>query len=111
MIVCHLKNGDLFTCDIGAHRGRLYRFDRNTYRDGTREIEYSWAYEVAEIIDGEWTIKSPQLSNWNHCCDVKMAALIVAPEIKVDHMRKLAQTGDLNSDFARDTLDSIIRYR
>lgn len=62
-----LEPGDLFMCNLGAHRGYLYKFHRNVYVGG--KLDHSLAWEVA---DGELTTRNQgkDSSNWNPYCGV-----------------------------------------
>lgn len=76
--VCHLNPGDLFTCDIGAMKGYLYRFSHNEPEEGP--IERSMAETVMFFMDGVWHSQTPTMQNWNHCCHVTPVRLEVVPK-------------------------------
>lgn len=80
-----LQHGDLFLCDVGAHKNRLFRYNHTSYRTDRKTIEYCWARQIAELVDGIWvTTPKCEIEKWNHVATVRRVKIEV---IDVDSVK------------------------
>lgn len=72
-----LMYGELFMCDLGAHKGYLYKFVRNVYDKGDK-LDYSEAVEIGQLDNGGLYLRNSSLtpSNWNPHCSVYKVQLV-----------------------------------